>query len=177
MTVYYALLAFTVAERLAEMALSRANAAWSFARGGREQGGGHFPVMVVLHAAFLAACAVEPLALHRQPAPALTAVAVVVALGCQALRWCCIATLGRQWNTRVIVVPGLARVTGGPYRWIRHPNYLAVVVEGVALPAAGGAWITAVVFTLANAWLLRTRIATENRALGLLQQGEVGETG
>lgn len=177
MSAYYALLAFTVVERIAEMAISRSNAAWSLARGGREAGEGHFPVMVALHTAFLAACAIEPLALHREPGPALFAVAFGVAIACQALRWWCIATLGRQWNTRVIVVPGYERVTSGPYRWISHPNYLAVVLEGAALPLAGGAWITAVLFTLANAYLLRTRIATENRALGLLQQGGIGEPG
>lgn len=176
-TIYYALLAFTVVERVAEMAISRANAAWSLARGGREAGEGHFPAMVALHTAFLAACAIEPVAFDRQNHPSLFVVALTAVLACQALRWWCIATLGRQWNTRVIVVPGFERVTRGPYRWIRHPNYLAVVVEGIALPAAGGAWITAIVFTLANASLLRTRIATENRALRLLQEGGIGEPG
>jgi methyltransferase len=86
----------------------------------------------------------------------------------QALRWWCIRTLGPQWNTRVIVVPGMPRVTGGPYRWMKHPNYVAVVVEGIALPLVHTAWITAVVFTVLNAWVLRVRLADENRALMML---------
>jgi methyltransferase len=87
----------------------------------------------------------------------------------QGLRWWCITTLGRQWNTRVVVVPGAPRVTGGPYGFIRHPNYVAVVAEGIALPLVHGAWITALVFTVLNAALLRTRITTENDALASLR--------
>jgi methyltransferase len=88
--------------------------------------------------------------------------------------------LGRQWNTRVIVVPGLPRVTGGPYRFLAHPNYVAVVVEGLALPLACSAWVTAVLFTVANAAFLGVRIRTEERAMALLGSraatgGVVGE--
>jgi methyltransferase len=83
----------------------------------------------------------------------------------QALRWWCIATLGHQWNTRVIVVPGLPLVSAGPYRWLRHPNYVAVVVEVAALPLVHTAWVTALVFTLANAAVLAVRIPVEERAL------------
>ena len=85
--------------------------------------------------------------------------------GSQALRWWCIATLGRQWNTRVVIVAGAGRVAAGPYRWLTHPNYLAVVVEGAALPLVHSAWLTALVFTVLNAVLLRVRIGVENRAL------------
>jgi methyltransferase len=92
--------------------------------------------------------------------------AVVVAS--QALRWWCIATLGRRWNTRVIVVPGLAPVTSGPYRSLPHPNYVAVVAEGVALPMVHEAWLTAVAFTVLNAGLLSVRIRVENAALRTL---------
>ncbi len=89
----------------------------------------------------------------------------VLLLAAQALRWWCIRTLGPQWNTRIIVVPGLALVGGGPYRFFRHPNYVAVVVEGVALPLVHSAWITALVFTVLNAVLLTVRIRVEDRAL------------
>ena len=86
----------------------------------------------------------------------------------QALRWWCISTLGRRWNTRVIVVPDLAPVRSGPYRLMSHPNYVAVVVEGVALPLVHASWITALVFTLANAALLTVRIRAEDLALSTL---------
>ena len=86
----------------------------------------------------------------------------------QGLRWWCIATLGPRWNTRVIVVPGLPRVEAGPYRFLSHPNYVAVVVEGIALPMVHAAWITALVFTVLNAALLTVRIGVENAALRTL---------
>ncbi|CAM5459350.1 hypothetical protein SALBM217S_05221 [Streptomyces griseoloalbus] len=91
--------------------------------------------------------------------------ALALALLAQALRWWCVATLGPYWNTRVIVVPGVRLVGGGPYRFLRHPNYVAVVVEGVALPLVHSAWLTATVFTLANAVLLTVRVRCENAAL------------
>jgi methyltransferase len=147
-------------ERLAELVVARRNAAWSFARGGVESGAGHYPVMVVLHTGLLIGAL-----LGRVFLPALGWPMLVLALGSQALRWWCIRTLGPRWNTRVIVVPGLPLVGGGPYRWFRHPNYVAVVVEGLALPLVHTAWITATVFTVANAFLMRVRIRTENRAL------------
>jgi methyltransferase len=90
---------------------------------------------------------------------------LAVVLAAQGLRWWCIATLGHQWNARVVVVPGAERVSRGPYRLMPHPNYLAVVVEGVALPLVHTAWITALVFTALNAAVLRTRIRVENAAL------------
>jgi len=91
---------------------------------------------------------------------------IILLLAAQALRWWCIATLGRRWNTRVIVIPGLALVRRGPYRILSHPNYLAVVAEGIALPLVHTAWITAGAFTLINAAVLSVRIRVENRALG-----------
>lgn len=163
MLAYTLLIAAVAVERIAELVVSQRNLRWSRERGGVEFGAGHYPVMVVLHTALLVACLVE--AAHREFLPALGWPMLAVVLAAQALRWWCIATLGRQWNTRVVVVPGGGRVTGGPYRYLRHPNYVAVVVEGVALPLVHTAWITAVVFTALNAALLRTRITVENRAL------------
>jgi methyltransferase len=90
---------------------------------------------------------------------------LLVVVASQGLRWWCITTLGHQWNTRVIVVPGLRLVARGPYRRLRHPNYVAVVAEGIALPLVHSAWVTAVCFTALNAVLLRVRISTENAAL------------
>ena len=152
-------------ERLAELVLARRHARWAFARGGREAGAGHYPVMVVLHTALLVGCLVEVWSADRPFLPVLGWAALALALGSQALRWWCIAALGPRWNTRVIVVPDLPLVMRGPYRWLAHPNYVAVVVEGVALPLVHTAWVTAVVFTAANAALLSVRIRTENRAL------------
>lgn len=166
---WFTLLVAAVAlERLAELVVSQRNVAWSLARGGVETGHGHYPAMVVLHTGLLAGALVE-VWLRRPETPWLVAaVAFGLVLASQALRWWCVATLGRRWNTRVIVIPGLPPVSGGPYRLLRHPNYVAVCVEGVALPLVHGAWITAVAFTLLNAMLLTVRIRVEDAALATL---------
>ncbi|MFE3927229.1 isoprenylcysteine carboxyl methyltransferase family protein [Streptomyces sp. YIM B13508] len=163
---WYTLLVLAVAvERLAELVVARRNAAWTRARDGVEHGRGHYPVMVVLHTGLLAGCLLEPLLADRPFLPALGWPALALALLAQALRWWCITTLGPYWNTRVIVVPGARLVGDGPYRLLRHPNYVAVVVEGTALPLVHSAWITATVFTLADAVLLTVRVRCENAAL------------
>jgi methyltransferase len=165
MLYYHGLLLAVGVERVAELAVARRNAAWSSARGGVETGRGHYPAMVALHLGLLAGCLAEPLAAHRTFWPLLGWPMIGLVIGAQALRWWCIATLGPRWNTRVIVVPGLPLVRTGPYRRLRHPNYLAVVVEGMALPLAGSAWITACTFTALNAVLLTVRLRCETRAL------------
>jgi methyltransferase len=165
---YVILIGLVAAERVAELVVSQRNLATSKARGGSEFGAGHYPTMVVLHTALLASCLAEVLVLHRPFIPILGWSMLAVALAAQGLRWWCITTLGWQWNTRVIVVPGAARVTGGPYRYLSHPNYVAVALEGVALPLVHSAWITAVVFTVLNAALMMARIKVENAALASL---------
>jgi methyltransferase len=168
MIAYVFLIGLVAAERVAELVVSQRNLATSKARGGSEFGAGHYPVMVVLHTALLASCLTEVLALHRPFIPVLGWSMLAVALAAQGLRWWCITTLGWQWNTRVIVVPGAARVTGGPYRYLSHPNYVAVALEGVALPLVHSAWITALAFTVLNAALMMARIKVENAALASL---------
>jgi methyltransferase len=123
--------------------------------------------MVALHTGLLAGCLLEVHWAHRPFVPALGWPMLAVALAAQGLRWWCIGTLGPRWNTRVIVVPGLPLVAGGPYRWLRHPNYLAVVAEGVALPLVHSAWAAALAFTVLNSVLLHTRLRCEDAALSL----------
>ena len=163
MEFYVVLIVAIAVERLAELVVSRRNLAWARARSGREHGFGHYPFMVALHTGLLVACLIE--AEHRSFLPALGWPMIAVVVLAQALRWWCITILGPRWNTRIIVVPGLPLVDGGPYRWLRHPNYVAVVLEGIALPLVYTAWITAVVFTVVNAGLLRVRISSENAAM------------
>ena len=162
---YYALLAVIAVERVAELVVSARHANASLARGGVESGQGHFPVMVVLHTGLLAGCWLEPTLLHRHVTPAVFWPFLVLVVAANALRWWCIATLGPRWTARVIVLPGVPLVASGPYRWFAHPNYVAVVVEGAALPLAGSAWITAVAFTVLNAALLTVRLRCETDAL------------
>lgn len=164
--VFYTALVLGVAlERLVELRVSARNRAWSLERGGREYGQGHFPFMVVIHVGLLVGCVAEVWLLERVFSWALGGPMLVLALSCQGLRWWVIATLGHRWNTRVIVVPGLPRIVRGPFRFVRHPNYVAVVVEGFALPLVHGAWITALVFSALDAWVLWLRIRCEDAAL------------
>lgn len=168
LTAFVVLVALVGLERLAELVVSTRNAAWSVAHGGRETGRRHYPVMVVLHTGFLVAMLVEAFVRRPTVPPGLAWSMLAIVLAAQGLRWWCIATLGRRWNTRVIVVPGLPRVRSGPYRLLTHPNYVAVVVEGVALPLVHACWLTAVGFTLANACLLAIRVRVENAALATM---------
>ena len=152
-------------ERLAELVVSKRHAAWAFSRGGVERGQGHYPFMVLLHTGLLVGAVAEVWVADRPFLPALGWSMLAVVVLSQALRWWCIATLGNQWSTRVIVVPGVSLVRRGPYRWLSHPNYVAVAIEGAALPLVHTAWVTAAAFTVLNAALLTVRIRCENRAL------------
>jgi len=171
MVTFFVLLVGVVAvERVVELVISARNVAAAKRRGGLETGLGHYPVMVALHAGLLAGAVAEVVITDRPFLPWLGWPMLTLLVAAQALRWWCIATLGPQWNTRVVVVPGLPRVSHGPYRLLRHPNYLAVVVEGVALPLVHTAWLTAMLFSVSNLLVLRTRIRCEERALRLLAQ-------
>ncbi|WP_133916781.1 isoprenylcysteine carboxyl methyltransferase family protein [Streptomyces sp. NBC_00582] len=163
---WYVLLVLAVAaERVAELLVARRNAAWTLARAGVEYGRGHYPVMVALHTGLLVGCLVEPVLADRPFVPALGGPMLALAVLAQALRWWCVTALGPYWNTRVIVVSGARLVAAGPYRFLRHPNYVAVVVEIAALPLVHSAWLTASVCTAANAVLLTVRVRCENTAL------------
>ncbi|MFF9243511.1 isoprenylcysteine carboxyl methyltransferase family protein [Streptomyces sp. NPDC014776] len=165
MSWYTFLVLAVTAERIAELVVARRNAIWTLSRAGVEYGRGHYPVMVVLHTGLLACCLAESALAHRPFLPALGWPMLALVIMAQALRWWCISTLGPYWNTRVIVVPGARLVGAGPYRFLRHPNYVAVVVEIAALPLVHCAWLTAAVFTAGNALLLAVRIRCENTAL------------
>lgn len=163
---FLGLMALLGLERVLELYLSRRNAARAFARGGVEVGQGHYRVMVAFHTLFLLAAPLEVLLVPRLWPGVWGLVALGFALLSQALRYWAIGALGERWNSRVIVVPGEAPVTGGPYRHLRHPNYVAVVLELFAVPLVHGAWATALVFGLGNLVLLRVRIRAEEAALG-----------
>jgi len=162
---YTALVTLVAVMRLVELAISRRNIARLKARGAIEVGRSLYPWMVTVHTAFLVACVVEVRLLERPLFPQLAAIALVTLVGAAALRIWVMATLGERWSTRVFVLPESAPVTEGPFRRLRHPNYLAVVVEFVALPMVHTAWLTAVVFSVANSLVLYRRIRTEEEAL------------
>ena len=162
---YLALLGLVAGERGAELAVSARHSRRLLARGGKETGKGLYRVMVVFHAVFLPVLALGAIAYPGPPSP-WAWLAVAGAVAAQALRWWAIRALGNRWSTRVIVVPGSKPETGGPYRFLRHPNYLAVVLEMACLPLAWGMWRLALFFTLGNAVILAFRIRDEEQALG-----------
>jgi methyltransferase len=151
-------------QRLMELVYSRCNERRLRTRGAVERGAGHYPFMVGLHVLWLASTLVEGL-LRGPEIPVWWPLPLAAFLLVQPLRYWAIVSLGTNWNTRVLVVPGMKPVKAGPYRYLSHPNYVVVAVEILAFPLIFGAWITAVVFSVLNAALLLVRIRTEDRAL------------
>jgi methyltransferase len=164
-TAYLALLALVGLGRLVELRISRRNQQQLQKKGVRKIAEPHFRWMVFVHAGVLAGAATEVISLHRPLIPALAiAMAVLFALA-NALRWWVIRTLAGHWNVEVMASSRVGVVTAGPYRWVRHPNYVAVVMELFALPMMHTAWITALAGTLANLEILRRRLRVEDGVL------------
>lgn len=152
-------------QRVAELVHSAHNERRLRARGAIEHGAGHFPWIVALHALYPVLLAAEVLALGARPGPAWP-LWLLLWLVAQALRYAAVATLGERWTVRIWVLPGAPLVRRGPYRWLRHPNYVAVILELVAAPMMFGAWRTAFVVSVLNLLALRARIRQEESALG-----------
>ena len=152
-------------QRMLEARVSRRNAARMLAAGGREYARGQFLAMVVLHPSWIAAMLVEVWVFGREPIPLVAAAGLVALVAGQALRLAAIRTLGPRWSARIITLPNAEPVTDGIYRYLRHPNYLGVVLEIAGLPLVHGAWITAIVASIANALVLLARIPAEEEAL------------
>jgi methyltransferase len=162
---YTILLVVVGAGRLAEMRISRRRQRALAARGATKVAEPHFRWMVLLHSSVLAGAALEVWLLGRLFIPVL-AIPMLALFGLSnALRWWVIHTLAGHWNVQVVDSIGLGVVTSGPYRWVRHPNYLAVFAELLALPLIHSAWLTALLGSLAHIWVLRQRIAVEEAVL------------
>ena len=165
---YTALIALVAAGRLFELRVAKRNLRDLLARGGVEVAPEHYRWMVLLHTLFLFAGPLEVWLLDRPFLPWLGIPMLLLAVLAAGLRLWVIRTLDGRWTTRIVVLPRVTPVTGGPYRFLRHPNYLAVITEMFALPLVHTAWITAAVFSLLNAWLLQVRIRAEEEGLSRL---------
>jgi methyltransferase len=161
---------FYFLERGFELLLARRNRQRAFARGGYEYAAESYRGIVLLHTLFFASLILEsyPWRIVLDPF-ALFCLAFLLLL--QGLRYWCIITLGESWNTRIIVIPGMEIIRRGPYRWLRHPNYVAVTLEFAVIPLLLRAPVTLLLFTLANLLVLRRRIALEEKVLREIQAG------
>lgn len=162
---YAALVGLVGLERVVEAVISKRNLARALARGGVVGEAALHRRSVAFHVAFLLACPLEVWLLHRPWRPALGMAMLGTLVLTMGLRYWAVCTLGERWNVYVVCVPGDAVVTRGPYRWLRHPNYLAVLVELPALALVHGAWLSAVMFGVGNALHVAERIEAEERLL------------
>ena len=153
------ILALVTVQRLTELILANRNTRRLTALGGKEFGRGHYPAMIALHVAWLGSLWL--IAPGRAVSLWLLALYLIVQLG----RVWAVASLGERWTTRIIVLPGAPLVRRGPYRFVRHPNYIVVSLEIALLPLVFGLWLHALIFTLLNAAMLAVRIRAENNAL------------
>lgn len=162
---FVAVVAFLAVQRLAELVLARRHVRALVARGGRLVPDDLHGPIVLLHAAFFAALVAEATFSPFARVGPWTVPFLVLFVAGQALRYWAILSLGDRWTTRLYVVPGEAPVARGPYRHVRHPNYAGVALELAAVPLAFGCFATALVFSAANALLLRRRVVVEDAAL------------
>lgn len=158
------LFALLVTQRLGELWIARRNARWMQEKGGYEVGREHYKYIVLIHVGFLASFFVESLS-YASP-PSWWIAPFTIFLAAQVLRYWCIHTLGPYWNTRIYILPNSTLVKKGPYRWIKHPNYLIVMTELLVIPLIFGAYYTAAFWSCVNyAFLRLVRIPIEERAL------------
>lgn len=162
---FLGLVAAIAVQRLLELRLSAKHEKALRARGAYEVGTGHMPAMRLLHTAWLVAMPAEVFLLDRPFVPWLAVLGFVGLVAGQALRYAAIRALGPRWTTTIMILPGAPSVTNGLYRRIRHPNYVGVVLEIACVPLVHTAWLTALVFSVLNALLLRVRIRIEEQAL------------
>ncbi|MDG5472712.1 isoprenylcysteine carboxylmethyltransferase family protein [Jeotgalibacillus sp. ET6] len=160
----YLIIILVVVQRLAELIAAKRNEQWMREQGAFEAGASHYPYMLALHIGFFLSLLAETLFFDRPLSP-FWPLLLPLFLAAQAFRIWCLRSLGRFWNTKILILPDAEVVRKGPYKWIKHPNYLVVTVELLILPLLLQAYATAVLFSLLNAVMLSVRIPVEEKAL------------
>ncbi|WP_432364074.1 isoprenylcysteine carboxyl methyltransferase family protein [Sporosarcina sp. UB5] len=157
-------LTIIILQRIVELIIAKRNEKWMKSEGAFEAGASHYPYMVAMHVCFFIALITEVLFFNRQLSAVWT-IWLAIFLAAQIMRIWCLTSLGKYWNTKIIVLPNAKVVRKGPYKWLRHPNYMIVATELLVLPLLFNAFITAVVFSLLNVWMMSVRIPAEEEAL------------
>ncbi|MCG7342542.1 isoprenylcysteine carboxyl methyltransferase [Sporosarcina sp. ACRSL] len=157
-------LTIVILQRIIELFIAKRNEKWMKSQGAFEAGSSHYPFMVAMHIFFFITLIAEVLFFHRQLST-IWQILLGIFLAAQIARVWCLASLGKFWNTKIIVLPHAKVVKRGPYKWVRHPNYIIVATELLVLPLLFNAFFTAVLFSLLNIWMMTIRIPAEERAL------------
>jgi methyltransferase len=155
---------FLVIQRLTEVRIAKKNERVLREKGAVEAGKDHYHWMVLMHASFFVLFFIEVIVFHASP-PFWWMAPFVLFIAAQIIRIWAIKSLGVYWNTKIILLPGANVVARGPYRFMRHPNYLVVSLEILVIPLIFGAYFTAILFTILNIFMLRVRIPAEEKAL------------
>ncbi|PSL40433.1 15-methylpalmitoyl-4-hydroxy-2-pyrone 4-O-methyltransferase [Planomicrobium soli] len=169
MTFFWIVFGFVILQRLFELVYAKSNERRMKQQGAIEAGASHYKWIVLLHVLFFASLLWEVMYTGAERSGSWLFFLLIFIIA-QILRIWALSSLGRFWNTKILVLPGAEKVKSGPYRWIPHPNYVVVALEIASLPMIFGAWRTAVIFTIANALLLLlVRIPAEEKALQQLK--------
>ena len=164
LTLFYILILFVILQRLSELFIARRNERWLRAQGAIEVGRSHYPYIVMMHVTFFVSLLIE-VVMFNTTAAAWWWIPFTTFLLAQGLRYWSIASLGRRWNTRILILPNAPPIRTGPYRFLSHPNYVAVAIELLTLPLVFQAYFTAALFTVLNFILMTIRIPAESKAL------------
>lgn len=162
----YLFVIFIVIQRLIELKIAKKNAKYLQSLGGYQLGEGHYPLIVSLHVAFIFSLLIEGLIVNQLSS--FWVFFFLLFIAAQLVRLWVISSLGKFWNTRIYILPNSIPIKSGPYKYVKHPNYIVVMVEMITIPLIFGAHLTAVVFPILNAIILTVRIKEEEKALALL---------
>ena len=164
MTLFICVVGFIIIQRIVELLVARNNEKWIKSKGGYEVGANHYPYMVAIHIGFFISLIIEFM-VFAQTVSRFWVLLFALFISLQIMRAWVIASLGRFWNTKILVLPGAHVVKKGPFHFIRHPNYVVVTSEIIVIPLMFEAYFTAIVFTLLNLIILSVRIPKEEAAL------------
>lgn len=164
MVLFICVVGFIITQRIIELLVARNNENWIRSQGGYEVGANHYPYMVAIHIGFFLSLIIEFI-VFKQEVSRFWIPLFVVFIILQMMRVWVIASLGRFWNTKILVLPGAHVVKKGPFHFIRHPNYVVVTSELIVIPLMFEAYFTAIVFTILNVAILSVRIPKEEAAL------------